>query len=177
MENAYFGEIRIFCGSYAPQYWMFCWGQQLPIANYTSLFSVISNLYGGDGRNNFNLPDMRGLVPIAANSNIPATPPYGIAQKGGQTAYALPDILTHIHLFTGVIADASQTTVTGNYLANSGTRTKKYSVETYTTNTLAAASVGSAGAAGTLPPISNMQPYLPLNFIICTDALYYPPHP
>lgn len=44
------------------QYYMLAAGQQLPLNQYVALFSVISSTYGGDGRTNFNLPDLRGKV-------------------------------------------------------------------------------------------------------------------
>jgi uncharacterized protein YbdZ (MbtH family)/microcystin-dependent protein len=58
------GEIRMFAGDFAPTGWAMCDGQQLPIANYTALYSVIGLQYGGDGQTWFALPDLRGRVPV-----------------------------------------------------------------------------------------------------------------
>jgi hypothetical protein len=38
-------------------------GQTLPISGYEALFSLIGTTYGGDGRTNFRLPDLRALAP------------------------------------------------------------------------------------------------------------------
>jgi microcystin-dependent protein len=38
-------------------------GQLLPISQNTVLFALIGNTYGGDGVNNFALPDMRAVTP------------------------------------------------------------------------------------------------------------------
>jgi microcystin-dependent protein len=61
----FLGEIRMFAGNFAPEGWMFCEGQILPIASpYTALFTILSTQYGGDGIHNFALPDLRGKVPV-----------------------------------------------------------------------------------------------------------------
>jgi hypothetical protein len=38
-------------------------GRLLPISQYTALFSVIGTTYGGDGRANFAVPDLRAITP------------------------------------------------------------------------------------------------------------------
>jgi microcystin-dependent protein len=53
--------IKLFAGTYVPQGYMACNGQTLPINNYTALFSLLGVNYGGDGRQNFKLPDLRPL--------------------------------------------------------------------------------------------------------------------
>ncbi|MEM7658336.1 MAG: tail fiber protein [Bacteroidota bacterium] len=58
------GEIRFFAGQNAPQNWVFCEGQLLPISQHQALFSLIGTRYGGDGRTSFELPDLRGRVAV-----------------------------------------------------------------------------------------------------------------
>lgn len=62
-ETPYIGEISWFAGDFAPRGWAFCDGQLLSIAQHDALFSLIGTIYGGDGRTNFALPDMRGRSP------------------------------------------------------------------------------------------------------------------
>ena len=45
----YVGEIRMFAGNFAPNGWMFCEGQPLPISENEVLFQLIGTTYGGDG--------------------------------------------------------------------------------------------------------------------------------
>jgi microcystin-dependent protein len=42
-------------------------GQLLSIAQNTALFSLLGNLYGGDGQTTFALPDLRNVAPQSAN--------------------------------------------------------------------------------------------------------------
>ena len=58
------GEIRMFCGNYAPETYAFCDGSLLEIAKHRELFDRIGTRYGGDGRTNFALPDLRGRAPM-----------------------------------------------------------------------------------------------------------------
>jgi microcystin-dependent protein len=55
----YLAEITIFAGNFPPAGFAFCDGQLLSIGNNTALFSLLGTNYGGDGRNNFALPDLR----------------------------------------------------------------------------------------------------------------------
>ena len=78
MSEPFIGEIRMFAGSFAPRDWAYCDGQLLPISQNESLYSIIGTIYGGDGRTNFALPDLRGRVPIHVGAN------HNIGNKGGQ---------------------------------------------------------------------------------------------
>ncbi len=55
----FIGEISMFAGNFAPRGWAFCDGATLPISNNQALFSIIGTYYGGDGRTNFKLPDLK----------------------------------------------------------------------------------------------------------------------
>lgn len=58
------GEIRLVGFNFAPRGWALCQGQLLSIASNTTLFSLLGNTYGGDGRTTFALPDLRGRTPV-----------------------------------------------------------------------------------------------------------------
>ncbi len=60
------GQIMPFAGVNIPAGWAACNGQLLPIAPNAALFSVLLNEYGGDGKSNFALPDLRGRVAVEA---------------------------------------------------------------------------------------------------------------
>jgi microcystin-dependent protein len=58
--DAYIGSLSLVAFNFAPQGWMFCQGQLLPISQYTPLFALIGTTYGGDGTTNFKLPNLTG---------------------------------------------------------------------------------------------------------------------
>lgn len=62
LPTPFVGEIRLFPFLFAPDLWMPCEGQLLPMEQYSLLYSVIGSAYGGDGATTFALPDLRGTV-------------------------------------------------------------------------------------------------------------------
>lgn len=83
VPRPYLGEIMIAPYNFAPAGWIPCDGQVLPINGNEALFSVLGTIYGGDGRTNFAVPDLRGRVPIHFGFNIPGLSNYRIGQTGG----------------------------------------------------------------------------------------------
>jgi microcystin-dependent protein len=68
MDDAYLGTIFIWAGSFLPDGYQYCNGASLTVNQNTALFSVIGNVFGGDGKNNFLLPDLRGRIPVGSIS-------------------------------------------------------------------------------------------------------------
>lgn len=58
MED-YLGTIKIFGGNFVPKNFAICDGRLMDIGRNTALFSILGTKYGGDGINNFALPDLR----------------------------------------------------------------------------------------------------------------------
>lgn len=68
MADPLVGEIRLFGGGFTPPGWLLCDGSRLPISAHQNLFAVIGTAYGGNGATFFQVPDLRGRVPIGAES-------------------------------------------------------------------------------------------------------------
>lgn len=82
MSEPFVGEIRMVGFNFAPRGWATCDGQLMPIAQNTSLFSLLGTTYGGDGRTTFALPDLRGRVPMHAGTG-PGLSRRSLGDKGG----------------------------------------------------------------------------------------------
>ncbi|WP_171187690.1 tail fiber protein, partial [Alienimonas chondri] len=76
------GEIGMFAGTFAPTGWALADGQLLEIAEYSALFSKLGATYGGDGRTDFALPDLRGRVAVSEGDG-PTTIPVALGQTFG----------------------------------------------------------------------------------------------
>ena len=59
------GQIILFAGNFTPRGWLACNGQQLQIAQYQALFSILGVSYGGDGMRSFALPN---IPPVKAEN-------------------------------------------------------------------------------------------------------------
>jgi microcystin-dependent protein len=69
MSEPFVGEIRSVLFNFAPTDWMLCNGQSLPVQNYTALYSLIGNKYGGNNIT-FNLPNLNNnQILIGSNVN------------------------------------------------------------------------------------------------------------
>ncbi len=99
MSEAYTGEIRIFGGNFAPQNWAFCNGQLLSIASNSTLFAIIGNTYGGDGKTTFALPNLSGRAAIHQGTGAGLTP-RNIGTTGGSATVTLltTEMPSHHHL-------------------------------------------------------------------------------
>ncbi len=63
------GILTPFAGTTAPSGWLICDGLAISRTTYASLFGVISTNYGvGDGSTTFNIPDLRGRVPLGKDN-------------------------------------------------------------------------------------------------------------
>lgn len=78
----FIAEIIMFAGNFAPRGWAFCDGQLLQISQYPALFSLLGTTFGGDGRTNFALPDLRGRVSIHPGSG-PGLSIRRLGERGG----------------------------------------------------------------------------------------------
>ena len=63
MAEPFLSEVRMMSFVFAPKGWALCNGQLLPINQNQALFSLLGTTFGGDGRVNFALPDLRGRRP------------------------------------------------------------------------------------------------------------------
>ena len=58
------GQIQLFPYSFEILGWEPCEGQLISISQNPSLFNIIGTNFGGDGRTNFALPNLKGKAPI-----------------------------------------------------------------------------------------------------------------
>lgn len=175
MADPFYGEIRIFAFNYAPQYWAYCDGQTLPIAQNQALFAVIGTTFGGDGRQTFNLPNLQGRMPIHSGTG-PGLTYRTLGTSIGTTGATLnmSQIPSHTHTIkTGY--DKSDTTTPGptTYMGMS-TGPAVYKVTNPGCSTQMAPS--TLATTGQALPHENRQPYLVLNFCMALDG-YFPPRP
>ncbi|MGE0078094.1 MAG: phage tail protein [Bacteroidales bacterium] len=112
--EGFLGEIKWFGGTYAPAYWQFCNGQILSTAEYASLFAVIGNRYGGDGINNFALPNLQCRVPIGAGQGMGLSPRTIADQSGNETEQInLNQMGAHSHQISNLVNTTSNLTANG----------------------------------------------------------------
>lgn len=180
--DEFIGIIKIFAGNYAPQGWALCNGQLLNINQYQALFAILGNVYGGDGRTTFALPDLRGRFPIGAG-NGPGLPPYTLGAVGGAANVTLTQnqMPAHTHMATASItipalADDGGTNSPGpnTIFAAGPSASTIYSTSQADTNLKPFSTQVNVQLAGGSLPVNVSNPYVGINYIICLDGIFPP---
>ena len=191
MDNLYLGEIILFAGNFPPRSTAYCNGQLLSIAQNQALFSLLGTTYGGDGRTTFALPDLRGRVPVHPGTG-PGLTTRKLGQRTGQETHILSinEMPQHNHLATldnGSASikintgDGTTNDPVGNFLAKGVTPAAGplaanvaniYATTSNSTMPGDLAGSPTIGMTGGSLAHNNMQPWLGVHYIICTNGMY-----
>ncbi|MFB9982271.1 phage tail protein [Mesorhizobium kowhaii] len=169
MSDPYVGEIRMFGGNFAPNGWAFCDGSSISISENETLFNLIGTTYGGDGQETFNLPDLRGRVPIHAGQGPLITQNYVLGEVAGVESVTLTanQMGAHNHVLIASSNTATDANPAGNVLATSPT------VSSFVIDVAGPALAGnSLTTAGGNSPHDNFMPYQCVNFIISLFGIF-----
>lgn len=167
MAEPFLSEIRMMSFVFAPRGWALCNGQLLPINQNQALFALLGTTFGGDGRVNFALPDLRGRVPIHDGGG------HTLGERGGETAHTLStaELPTHTHgVRVSSSASGGSASPNGNYL---GGANNAYHAPGGAQTTLTPAMVDAVG--GTQAHL-NMQPFLAVSFCIALQGIFPSPN-
>jgi microcystin-dependent protein len=178
MSTPFMAQIEIFSFNFAPKGWAQCNGQLLPINQNQALFSLLGTTFGGDGRVNFALPDMRSRIPVSFGTQTV------LGERAGSESVTLlqSTMPAHTHQMladgatptssNGPSPGASGSTVLGN---SGGTQSPgaPFTVSIYSNaGPNGAMDPRVVGNAGGSQPHTNIQPYLTLNFCISLQGIF-----
>ncbi len=153
--------------NFAPPGWLLCNGSLYAISQYNVLFTLLGTTFGGDGINNFGVPDLRGRTPIHFGTD-PSGNQYPMGQLGGaeQVTLNANQMPTHNHTVMANSNTQNTSSPNNNYLA-AGQPAYKQNVTP--SNTFAANSISNTG--GSLPH-NNLQPFLTINWLIAFSGVF-----
>jgi microcystin-dependent protein len=168
-SNLPIGVIQVFAGENSPNGWLFCDGGEISRSTYSDLFTEIGESYGpGDGSTTFNVPDLRGRVPVGkdnmggVSAGILSNNGTVIGSDGGEENHiiTIDEMPNHEHEIQyyrdgsyGSQSSANWNGITGDYTSDGPPE--------WVTN----GNVRANGVGGDQPH-NNMQPYLITNYII-----------
>ncbi|MBB1652942.1 MULTISPECIES: phage tail protein [Delftia] len=169
MSDPFVAEIRLGGFNFAPKGWAFCDGQLMPLSQNTALFSLLGTTYGGDGKSNFSLPDLRGRMPMHPGQG-PGLSLHDLGETGGTETVTLleSEIPRHTHqALAASPADPAAASPAGATLGAAPTR--PYIAPGSSTS---AVSMAPAQPAGGSLPHNNLPPFLVMNFIIALQGVF-----
>ena len=201
MQDIFIGTICTFGFQFNPRGCLPCAGTMLQISGNETLFSLISTIYGGDGRSTFQLPDLRGRVGINQGSGPLGT--YRLGQLAGWPTHALSidELPAHNHSATFTPGGApftvdvqlsnddatSPSPISDGYLATTvatgGVQDKPeriYRPDAGSKGTVALGGVTVSGGSGSVDigytgsghAFPLMQPSLTMNYAIVSEGTY-----
>lgn len=165
--EAFVGEVRIFSFTFAPSDWAKCDGATLEITQFQELFAIVGIIWGGNGRTNFRVPDLRGLA-VCGPGQGPGPMYWNLSQRAGQNMVTLTQkqIPGHQHTMNAVLAKlADLKNVPGGDLMVARTANQFNYTKADVYNDTFYPSVVQYWGNG--DPHENCQPFLALNFCIC----------
>lgn len=177
MSQVFIGAIQSFGFPFAPKGWSLCDGSQLSIQQYQSLFSLITNTYGGDGVQYFNVPDARGRLLMSQGQTDDGL--YSIGQTGGVADLTLTEanLPSHTHplLASATLATLSVPSSTDELGVSNGSDPvsgDQVQVNIYHPAGGATVHLADLTPSGSGLPVSLMQPYLVNNYCIALQGIY-----
>jgi microcystin-dependent protein len=174
MATPFLAQLEIFSFNFAPKGYAQCNGQLLPINQNQALFSLLGTTYGGDGRVNFGLPDLRSRTPVGFGQT------FVLGERGGEENHTLliSEIPQHNHVLMSdnVNAGNAATPASNTYLgkangvnSSGGTFPVGMYGNAPGNTTLASQTVTNTGGS---QAHNNLMPYLCLNVCIALQGIF-----
>ena len=168
MSEPFLGEVKLVSFSFAPKGWTQCNGQLLPINQNAALFSLLGTTFGGDGRVNFGLPDLRSRIPVHMGGNFPT-----LGARSGEEFHTLTlqELPSHNHFFNANSSGAAASSPVGAVYADTSAT---QGLNPYKSGGAVGATmdVGVIPGVGGNQPHENRQPFLVLNWIIALQGIF-----
>lgn len=200
--ESFIGMIALFGFNFAPRSWAFCDGQTIAISQNQAMFALLGTSFGGDGRTNFKLPDLRSRAAVGMGTG-PGLAPVQLGQTAGQQQATLTtgNMPSHSHsatfapdggggsAATGTLSASTEagtaaTPSAGGFLATvaGGGAPKNIYVDGPQTATVELGGLtitgGGGGGTVTVDPTGNGQalsilnPVLGINYSIVMEGLF-----
>lgn len=174
MAEPFIGEIRMMPYNFVQEGWFKCDGGIYSVGEYTALFSLVSDTYGGNGHSTFGVPDLRGRVPVHEGASFS----WGYFGGYNRIVLGVQHMPQHNHSLMVTATNATSPTPVNDTdptqpsnKAFAVTTTDVYTPFT-TTDDLQPMQTGAMSMYGGNTAHNNMQPYQAIEFFIAYDGIY-----
>jgi microcystin-dependent protein len=162
MSQPFIAEMRIMPFGFAPRGWARCDGQLMGTNQNQALFAILGTSFGGNGVSTFQLPDLRGRVPLGSGKT------YHLGQSGGEQTHMLTpgEVPSHTHAVQGIAVAGTLKIPTANVLA--AVSSGLYAKPSAKMVALPPATISNVGGT----PHPNLQPYQVVTMAIALNGIY-----
>ena len=171
-DDAYIGEVILTPFTFCPVGFAEASGQLIPVQQNPALYSLLGNVYGGDGRTNFALPNLNGRVPIGIGQG-PGLSPYVRGQVTGTETrtVTLNNLPPHTHTVRASSLNPDQASFQDGLLPTFRPNQTVYRTAPQVGGAFGDQSVSTTGGGQSM---TNMQPYLAMRWCISTQGVFPP---
>ena len=174
-SDPYIGDVILTSYNFCPRDFMEASGQILPIAQYSPLFALIGDTYGGDGRINMALPNLNGRVPVhyGLGLGLQNNYPWGM-YYGSHTSYiSQSNFPQHSHTLQASPDQRNSASFDGALMAQFPSTALAYTdLGTNNGPDFASDAITTEGAGNT--DVFNTQPSLTMMWCIAVDGAFPP---
>jgi microcystin-dependent protein len=173
MADPFLAEIRMFPFNFAPKGWAWCDGQFMPLSQNTALFSLLGTTYGGDGKSNFQLPDLQARVPLhVGNQPGPGLSVYDLGQASGTETVTLleSEMAAHTHQLRAYTLDNADS----KFVSVSASFAPAVGGSPYQTSGNTQLAFDALPPEGGGLPHNNEMPHLTVYFCIALQGVFPP---
>jgi microcystin-dependent protein len=180
-SNDYIGSIMTAAFNFPPNGYALCNGQLLAINSNAALFSLLGTYFGGNGTNNFALPNLEGRLALGAQGGS-----YTLGQTGGSDTVTLtiPNLPSHTHAVSNVSisaptgTSATQTSPVNGFFAPNPSNADRFGPGTdehmavTPFSAMAPSGTYTTGNTGASQPFDKRMPYTTISFTILLTGVY-----
>ncbi len=163
MSTPFVAQLMLASFNFAPKGWALANGQLLAINQNQALFSLVGTTFGGNGIQNFGLPNLQGRAPVGIGNGIE----YG--EVGGVESVTLLSTQVPAHTHT---VNASNTPATSDKLAAGDLLASQGGNVYAPASSLGAMNAAVLSTVGGSQPHENRQPFLVMNWVIALSGIF-----
>lgn len=164
------GQLMVVGYNFCPRNWVEADGQTLSIPQNAPLFSLLGITYGGDGKTNFKLPDLRGRLPVGQGQGVDL-PKVAQGEAFGAAVLSLTvdQLPPHRHDLQAADGDPNSGDPAGAVFATFRGGFLPYNNTLAPTKVMKANSIGLSGKGG---GIDISSPAVGMRWCICLNGIF-----
>jgi microcystin-dependent protein len=180
MADPFIGQLSLVAFDFPPIGWAPAAGQIVPISQYPALFTLLRTTFGGNGINNFALPNMQNNIGLGVGQATPASNDYVLGQMGGAQTVTLSGNQIPPHTHAAMASGSHEAPITNPagapFIESQAGNIYVVPPAPPPAPTLTPMSQSILSQFGGGQGHDNMMPYLGLNWIIALQGIF-PPRP